>query len=180
MSRLSGLASRRDLIAGRLVGVVGLSIGGYVLLAEPVRRLEASVVNRLLTLFGFESSSAIDGVVVMYPRGQPILGVVTTACSSLTAVLAMATIALFVMPGRLRRRAAAALCAGGTIALANLCRLTVSAVCGSMWGERGLVLFHDWVGVTFAMAYTVLGLAIVLAFFMPWRTQDERRYGDAL
>jgi exosortase/archaeosortase family protein len=142
--------------------------------------MEASAVNWLLAFFGFDSSSAIDGVVVMYPSGGPILGVVTTACSSLTAVLAMMTIALFVMPGRLRRRGLAAFCAGSTIAVANLGRLTLSAVFGSMWGERGLLLFHDWVGVTFAMAYTVLGLAIVLAFFMPWRSQDERRYGDGL
>ena len=175
-------SARQPAVALRMVLVAGLCLGGYETLGGPMRAFETASVAALLRVLGVDDiSTAIPNTVALFrSNGDVMLGLITPACSALTSMMALLAIGLFVMSGPLRIRIAAGFSACAFAFVANLVRLVLACLLGLGFGETGLMLFHDWVGVAFSMAYVLVGLSMLLSFFMPWRATDIRRYGDGL
>ncbi len=49
----------------------------------------------------------------------------------------------------------------------NVLRITGSVWMGYRFGDRALVLFHDWAGTLFAIAYTMAGFFLMLYLILP-------------
>jgi len=61
-----------------------------------------------------------------------------------------------------------ALAAAATVIFAgNIVRIAASVAIGAVAGRGSLVLFHDWVGSAFALAYTIGGYVLMLWLLLP-------------
>jgi exosortase/archaeosortase family protein len=163
--------SARQALA-RVVFVVGATAAGFILLQGPFRTFEAQTVVGLLQLFGADNTQLVAGTYVeIFPSAQlPLVASITTACSCLSSLLAIACLAL-VAPGR---RATLRWWVALTVALlavfvGNLVRMTATLAVGLEAGRPALVGFHDWVGGTFAFAYTLFGYILFLYIVLPRR-----------
>jgi carbamoyl-phosphate synthase large subunit len=85
-------------------------------------------------------------------------------------VLALAAIALFILRGPAGRRVVGLLLSAGLIFACNVLRISGSVWVGLHLGSPALVLFHDWVGTLFALAYTMTGFFLLLFFLLPSAT----------
>ena len=92
---------------------------------------------------------------------------VTPYCSSLIAVLALGGIAGFILQGPLSRRMVAFVGAAALVVACNIVRIAASIWVGLRWGAGDLVLFHNWVGTLFALAYTLIGFLFMLYLMLP-------------
>ena len=99
----------------RLVCTIGVAVGGFYLLQEPWRKAELRTVVGMLAVADINRASHVYGtsVLVAPAHAAPFLAVVAPSCSALGALLAFATIAMFLVSGPASRRAIAAAAAGG-------------------------------------------------------------------
>ena len=148
-----------------LLGLI-VAYAGFYLLVDPVRALEiravVGVVNtpRVTVVNG-------DTFQVLARHGLPFRAQVTPYCSSLIALLALSVICLFVLRGPLLRRVGALGLSVVVILLGNVLRIAASLWMGDHFGVHWLVLFHDWVGTIFALAYTMGGFFLMLSLLLP-------------
>jgi exosortase/archaeosortase family protein len=159
---------RRAEVFTALAMGIGLAFVGFYLLSDVVRDLEVMVVLGLLGPLD-EHASVVNGHVfqVLPPDHAAFRAELTPYCSSLIAVLALAVIAIFVLHGPWPRRLFAMTAAMTAILACNVLRVTGSVWMGYEFGDRALVLFHDWAGTLFALAYTMAGFFLMLYLILP-------------
>jgi carbamoyl-phosphate synthase large subunit len=157
------------MVMARVAGCFGIVIGGYYLLSDPVREWEAASVVSLLHLMGVDQvSDVLPMEILVFPSdGAPFSAVVTKSCSSLPAVLAVVGLGSLILYGPGLRKAWAILCASALIVVCNLLRILGSVAAGLWAGRSSLVLFHDWVGTVFGLAYTLIGFLVLIAVLLP-------------
>lgn len=155
---------RRLEVSGALLLCIAIAIGGFLTLSDALRTVEVDLVRALLRL-GTDRVAVLPGHTfqVLPPSVGPFRAHVTPFCSSLVSLLAMGSIGIFVLHGPLWRRLAAFLAASVFVLVCNVIRIGGSLAVGLHYGDRSLVLFHDWVGTLFGLGYTVAGF-----FFMLW------------
>jgi exosortase/archaeosortase family protein len=149
-----------------------VTLVGFELLKGPMRSLEIAAV--LTILHAGSRLSQISGYAIQaLPAHQfPFRVEVTPYCSSLVAILALAGIAWFVLPGPWLRRFCAFAAAAVLVVACNIVRIAASVWVGIRFGAGDLVLFHNWVGTLFALAYTLLGFIFMLFLMLP-KTQER-------
>lgn len=156
-------------VAARLLAVVVIAVVGFTALQGVARQLETRATVALFTMTGsrriFLATPTSIGVVPA--RHAAFRAVVTPTCSSLSSMLAIGCLASLARgsPRRLAAVGAAAL----TVAVGNIVRIGGSVGVGLVAGRTSLVLFHDWVGSTFAFAYTLGGFVLLLYLVLPRR-----------
>ena len=159
---------RRTEVFTALALGIGLAFAGFYLLSDAVRDLEVMAVLGMLAPLN-ENASVVNGHVfqVLPPDHAAFRAELTPYCSSLIAVLALAVIAIFVLHGPWARRLFAMSAAMTAILACNVLRVTGSVWIGYHFGDRALVLFHDWAGTLFALAYTMAGFFLMLYLILP-------------
>jgi exosortase/archaeosortase family protein len=80
-----------------------------------------------------------------------------------------------VLSGPWPRRTVAFVCAAVVVVFCNVLRVAGSLWIGLHVGARGLVLFHDWIGTLFGIAYTMLGFFLMLFLLLPKATASIPR-----
>jgi exosortase/archaeosortase family protein len=160
---------RRALV--RAVLVVALGTIGFFVLERPMRELEAAASVALLRLFGTDGvTSAGSATIAVFPPGHvPFVALVTAACSSLPALLAIAALGTFTSAGPPGRRVLAIAAALAVVVLGNVVRIAASVAVGLAAGRGSLVLFHDWVGSIFTFGYALGGYTLLLFLLLPRR-----------
>jgi exosortase/archaeosortase family protein len=157
-------------IALRVALALAVTLAGYLVLAGPARHLEALAAVSILRALGardvFVSGGAMVGIIP--PDGPAFHALVTSTCSSLSSLLALACLGRLMPPRPARSRAIAA--ALGVVAVGNVVRITASVAMGLVAGRASLVLFHDWVGSLFAFGYTLGGYILMVALLLPKQT----------
>ena len=98
---------------------------------------------------------------------SPFLVIVTPSCSSISSVCSLVCLASLLKSVKRTRLAGALLVAVATIVVEHVVRIAASLAVGLFAGESSLVLFHDWVGSTFAFLYTLLGFIVLLFMLLP-------------
>jgi carbamoyl-phosphate synthase large subunit len=166
---------RRNEIALALTLCIGLALAGFHWLVGPMRDVEAAAVLALLG--GAGRVSVVTGhTFQVLPSDSPAFRAeITPFCSSLVSVLALGTIAFFVLRGPTLRRISAFLVAGAVVVACNVLRIAASVWFGLHYGGAGLVLFHDWVGTLFGLAYTMGGFFLMLYLLLPSATAQIPR-----
>ena len=155
---------RRVEVYGAIALCIALALAGFWVLNVPMRSWEVAGVLGLLHLgTGKVSVVSHHSFQVLPGSHLPFRAHVTPFCSSLVSVLALASIALFLLRGPLVRRLMAFSAAAALVVGCNMVRIAASLAVGLGYGDRSLVLFHDWVGTVFGLAYTMGGF-----FFMLW------------
>ena len=158
------MTRRRLEVYGAIALCVGLALAGFYLLNVAMRTGEMAAVSALLDLgTGSVTVVAHHTFQVLPPEHQPFRAHVTPFCSSLVSILALGSIGVFLLRGPLWRRVVAFLAAAAFIMAGNVLRIAGSLAVGLAYGDSSLVLFHDWVGTVFGLAYTMGGF-----FFMLW------------
>jgi len=167
----AGMTGEGRLALGRAAAVVAVATAGFFALQRPMRELEAAASALVLRLFGADGVSATgDASIQVFPSGHaPFEAVVTAACSSLPALLAVAALGTFAVTGSTRRHAAAVVAALAVVLAANVLRISASVAVGLVAGRSSLVLFHDWVGSMFTFAYALGGYTLMLYLLLPRR-----------
>lgn len=162
------MTRRRLHVSGLLVLGVALAFGGFYAFTDLVRDLETMAVLALVGPMG-ERASAVNGHVfqVLPPAQEAFRAELSPYCSSLIACLALVAIALFVLHGSWRRRLFAVSMAVIVVICCNVLRISGSLWMGYEFGGRALVLFHDWAGTLFALAYTMGGFFLMLFLLLP-------------
>jgi carbamoyl-phosphate synthase large subunit len=158
--------------------VLAATVAGFALLQRPCRELETYAVAGLLQLAGADETRVLSGTYIeIFPAGHgSLLAYVTPACSALSSLLAITALAVAGRHRPTRRWWLALVAALATIALGNVLRMTVSLAVGLEAGEPALVAFHDWVGGTFAFAYTLFGYILFLYLVLPRSRRDRPAY----
>jgi exosortase/archaeosortase family protein len=159
---------RRVEVFSALALGVALAFAGFYALTGAVRDLEVMAVLALMAPLD-ERASAVNGHVfqVLPPAHDAFRAELTPYCSSLIALLALAAIAIFVLHGPWPRRLFALSAAITVVIVCNVLRVTGSLWMGYRFGDRALVLFHDWAGTLFALAYTMGGFFLMLFLLLP-------------
>ncbi len=165
------MTSRAWSVLALPIAVVAVVLVTFALFNESFRQGETMAAAELLHLLGVPSGAVTvrpNSSLAVFPSGGgSFLAVVTPSCSSLSSLLAITFLSLFV-PRRFRRRQPAALaCALLMVATGNVLRVAGSIAIGLVSGTGSLVLFHDWVGSLFAFAYTLGGYVLMLAILLP-------------
>lgn len=158
------MTRRRAEVFTALLFCVAVAIVGFRWCNVPMRDGEMDAVTRLIGLVSSSVSVTAHHTFQVLPSAQqPFRAHVTPYCSSLVSILALGGIGFFVLRGPLWRRALAFVAAATFILACNVVRIAASLAVGLHYGDRSLVLFHDWVGTLFGLAYTMGGF-----FFMLW------------
>lgn len=159
---------RRAEVFSSLALGVALAFVGFYALTGAVRDLEVQAVLALMAPAG-ERAAAVNGHVfqVLPPSQDAFRAELTPYCSSLIAALALCAIALFVLHGPWPRRLFALTAAVTMVLLCNVLRITGTLWMGYEFGDQALVLFHDWAGTLFALAYTMGGFFLMLYLLLP-------------
>jgi exosortase/archaeosortase family protein len=151
-----------------LILCISVTIVGFVVLSGPVRTAEIAVVLRILHFDASHLSTVPGHAILALPKtGLAFRVQVTPYCSSLIAVLALGGIAGFILQGPLSRRMVAFAAAAALVVACNVVRIAASIWVGMRWGAGDLVLFHNWVGTLFALAYTLIGFLFMLYLMLP-------------
>ena len=168
------MTGRRVRVAASLLAGLVVAYAGFYVLVGPVRGLE---IRGVLGLFGNSRITVVQGDTfqVLAQRGLPFRAEVTPYCSSLIALLALAVICVFVLRGPLLRRLGALAVSALVVLAGNVLRIAASLWMGDHFGVRWLVLFHDWVGTLFALAYTMVGFFLMLSLLLPSATAQIPR-----
>lgn len=163
------MTRRRAAVAMRLALVFLVATALFVVLVDWFRQAEASTVVRILHALGVTRvSNAVAGTVFVFPAGDiPVRAVITESCTSLGALVALVAITLFVIRAPIPRRLLALGVTSAVIVAGNLARITASVAVGLWAGSDSLVLFHDWVATGFGLAYTLVGLVLMLWMLLP-------------
>lgn len=164
------MRSRAGAALATALGVVALVLIAFTVLIDPFRQFETETAAALLHLLGVAPERVqirANASLGVYPASAgPFLATVTPSCSSLSAVVAVASLALFV-PRHVRRRRFLALGIALLVVVGgNILRIAASIAIGLAAGTGSLVLFHDWVGSLFAFTYTLGGYLLMLYVLM--------------
>jgi exosortase/archaeosortase family protein len=141
---------------------------GFRLLNGPMRTLEISSVL-LLVHAGAGQVTVLGGYMlqVLPQHDAGFRVVVTPFCSSIVPILALAGLSMFILAGPPARRLGALAASAAAVAACNILRIAVSVMIGLHAGPSAMVLFHDWVGTLFALAYTIGGFLFMLFLLLP-------------
>ena len=170
------MTRRRLVVFWALAMAIFVAVGGFHLLNGPARRLEAILVMASLRPVGSKASVVNDTYFQLLPPGQAAFRAqLTPYCSSLIPILALATIGFFILHGTWRRRLIAVGAAAVLVLLCNVARISGSLWMGYEFGGNALVLFHDWIGTFFALAYTMAGFFLMLYLLLPTATAQIPR-----
>jgi exosortase/archaeosortase family protein len=158
----------------RLTCTIGVAVGAFYALQQPWREAEIRAVAGVLSTTGMDRASHVYGtsVLVAPPHAAPFLAVVTPSCSALGALLAFATIALFLVPGPLLRRLIAACAAGALVVTVNIVRIVLSLGVGVRFGSHAMVAVHDWIGTLLGLFAVLAGFTVFMYLLLP---HDGRR-----
>ena len=166
---------RRAVIGASLLAAIGVAFGGFFGLSDPLRDVEQRLVLLLLHA-GLRVRMYGGHYFQVLPHSHGAFRAqLTPFCSSLVPVLALAAIAAFVLSGPPVRRIVAFGCAAAVVVVCNVLRVAASVWVGLEVGARGLVLFHDWIGTLFGIAYTMLGFFLMLFLLLPKATASIPR-----
>jgi exosortase/archaeosortase family protein len=167
---------RRLTVFSALAMALLVAVGGFYLLTGPARRLEVQLVMALMRPAGGRASVVNETVFQLLPPGHEAFRAdLTPYCSSLIPVLALATIGFFILSGRLSRRVLAVAAATALVLFCNVLRISGSLWMGYEFGGSALLLFHDWIGTFFALAYTMAGFFLMLYVLLPSATAEIPR-----
>ncbi len=170
------MTRRRFVVFGFLGLALAVALGGFRLLNAPVRRLESELVMGLLSPFGGRASVVNETFFQLLPPDQEAFRAqLTPYCSAVIPVLALACIGFFILSGPWPRRLFAVGVAAALVLACNVLRITMSLWAGYELGGGALVLFHDWIGTFFALAYTLVGFFLMLYLLLPTATAPMPR-----
>lgn len=165
------MTSRRFVVFTALALSLLVAVGGFNLLNGVARHIEESLVMGLLAPMGSRATVLPGHVFQLLPPDQlAFRAQLTPYCSAIIPILALATIGFFVLSGSLPRRLVSVLSATALILICNVLRIAGSLWMGYQFGGTALVLFHDWVGTFFALAYTMAGFFLMLFLLLPSAT----------
>ncbi|MCP4222567.1 MAG: exosortase/archaeosortase family protein [Actinomycetia bacterium] len=163
----------------RVGGAIAIVVLGFPLFQGWVRQVEVLLSVRILQVLQLgHRAIAVEHSVVLVPDGQPVFrAVLSPACSSLAAILALSCLAVLTQGHRWPRRIAAIGLAIGAVAVGNTIRVVASLLVGIMSGRGSLVLFHDFAGGAFTFVYIIGGYILLLSVLL--RKPDETVVGAA-
>jgi len=101
------------------------------------------------------------------PDQEAFRAQLTPYCSALIPILALVCIGFFILHGTWRRRLLSVGAAALLVLVCNVLRISGSLWAGYELGGDALVLFHDWIGTFFALAYTMAGFFLMLFLLLP-------------
>ena len=158
------MTRRRLEVLAAIALCVAVALLGFHWLNVPMRTWEVDVVSVVVGVtFDGVSVTAHHTFQVLPAARPPFRANVTPFCSSLVSLLALGGIGMFILREAMWRRVLAFVAAAALIVLGNVVRISASLLVGVRFGDGTLVLFHDWVGTLFGLAYTMAGF-----FFMLW------------
>ncbi|MBV9410903.1 MAG: archaeosortase/exosortase family protein [Acidimicrobiia bacterium] len=168
------MSTRNARVALRMLGVIAVAGGGFLVLQHPARHVEAEMSSGLLRVIGARGVSVVgasSSEIQVVPDGHaPFRAIVTPSCSSLASALAIGALASLA-PVRRRgdrtRRMAATSAAVAIVVAGNVVRIAASLAVGLVAGRTSLILFHDWVGSMFGFSYTLGGYVLLLYLLLP-------------
>jgi len=175
-------------VNGHVLGVVvrlaltfAVPIAIFELVLDPWRRTEASTVAGILGDLGVSGASHAFGyrILVLPASAAPFLATISPSCSALAAILAFASISLFLMRGDPLRRLLAFGAAAAIVVVCNLLRIGMSVYVGIETDARGLTVFHDWVGTAFGLLYVLGGFTVYLWVLLPSNRRLLAEYEQA-
>jgi exosortase/archaeosortase family protein len=141
----------------RLAGVLTGCVGAFLLVAQPLRELEAEAARRVAGWFGVETL-ALTGATTAIVGSETHVADLTTSCSSTSAIIAVVTLAILIRRAPAIVRARGAVTAVVLLLMTNIVRVALVFVATAQWGRTGLVVLHEWVGpvvtvCSFAIAF---------------------------
>jgi exosortase/archaeosortase family protein len=153
----------------RLALTFAVPIIVFELLLDSWRDTEASTIAGIMGNLGVAGASHAFGhqILVLPASAAPFLATISPSCSALAAILAFASISLFLIRGEPLRRLAAFLAASAIVISCNLLRIGLSVYVGLETDVQGLELFHDWVGTAFGLLYVLGGFTMYLWVLLP-------------
>jgi exosortase/archaeosortase family protein len=156
-------------VIGRLAVMLPAVFGGFYLCQNFARHGEMLASIGILHALGAHNviSAGSAGILVLPVHHEPFIAVITPSCSSLASVLAISCLAFLARSYPLRRRVVAMSAAVGSVVIGNILRIAGSIGVGLISGRSSLLLFHDWVGSIFGLAYTLFGYLIMLYILLP-------------
>jgi exosortase/archaeosortase family protein len=165
----------------RLALTFAVPVVVFELLLDPWRETEASTVAHTLGDLGVTGASHAFGyqILVLPTSAAPFLATISPSCSALAAILAFASISLFLVRGEPLRRLLAFAAAAVLVIACNLLRIGLSVYVGIQTDVRGLTLFHDWVGTAFGLLYVLGGFTVYLWVLLPSNRQLLAEYENA-
>ncbi|MEO7981646.1 MAG: exosortase/archaeosortase family protein [Sporichthyaceae bacterium] len=162
------MTARRFTVLTALALSLLVAVGGFYLLNGAARRVEELLVMAFLRPMGGRAGLVNGHMFQLLPPDQlAFRAVLTPYCSALIPVLALAVIGFFILSGSVVRRLVSVLTATALILVCNVLRISASLWMGYEFGGTALVLFHDWVGTFFALAYTMAGFFLMLYLILP-------------
>jgi exosortase/archaeosortase family protein len=153
----------------RLLLTFAVPIVVFALVLDPWRETEASTISSVLGNLGVAGASHAFGyqILVLPAASAPFLATISPSCSALAAILAFASISLFLVRGDVMRRFAAFLAASVIVLVCNMIRIGLSVYVGIKTDAAGLTFFHDWVGTAFGLLYVLGGFTVYLWVLLP-------------
>lgn len=153
----------------RLALTFAMPVVVFELLLDPWRDTEAGTVAGIMGNLGFAGASHAFGhqILVLPASAAPFLATISPSCSALAAILAFASISLFLVRGEPFRRLGAFAAASALVIVCNMLRIGLSVYVGLQTDVEGLTLFHDWVGTAFGLLYVLGGFTVYLWVLLP-------------
>lgn len=153
----------------------------FALLLDPWRETEASAITGIFANLGVNGASHAFGyqILVLPAAAPPFLATISPSCSALAAILAFASISLFLVRGDAMRRLVAFLAAAAIVLVCNMVRIGLSVYVGIKTDAAGLTVFHDWVGTAFGLLYVLGGFTAYLWVLLPSNRLLLAEYKDA-
>jgi exosortase/archaeosortase family protein len=153
----------------RLVLTFAVPIVVFALVLDPWRETEASTITTILANLGVTGASHAFGyqILVLPAAAAPFLATISPSCSALAAILAFASVSLFLVRGDPGRRFLAFLAAAVIVIVCNMIRIGLSVYVGIKTDAAGLTVFHDWVGTGFGLLYVLGGFTVYLWVLLP-------------
>ncbi len=167
--------SHRSAIYLRVLGLMALVTVGFLVLEGVFRRLEADASVALLRGVGASGVLSIGNgqIAVLPPHRAAFIAIVTSSCSSITAVLAVLALGLVAPHHDRGRKVMAITVAVALVVLGNVLRIAASVAVGLAAGRSSLVLFHNWVGGLFTFGY-ILGAYVLFLYLLLPRPRPAR------
>jgi len=165
----------------RLVLTIAMPVVVFVVLLDPWRGAEASTISTVMRTVGVGGVSDAYGfrILVLPTSATPFLATISPSCSALAAILAFASISIFLVRGQRGRRLTAFLAASLLVLCCNFLRIGLSIWVGIHTDVHGLTVFHDWVGTAFGLLYVLGGFTLYLWMLLPSNHRLMTEYRQA-